>query len=449
MRKTMRTRGLSGWLAIAIVLAVPGQATSATDSDHDRLEDSKDVCPHKPSGTTTGCPTMFSSLSANWIPRRGRLILRTFTATSSPGSSVAVECSGKTCPRRSVQFRGTRRPQALVEFVNLGLVPGTRFEMRVRSPGSIGAYMLAIVRRTHLDFSRACLEPDSRKPRPHCTGVPTSGPGPDDRDGDSVPDAFDLCPGTHGNGQRTGCPPLRAVSVFSSEPENGQVRLGRLQVSTALGARISVQCSRSTTCPRARTVVARRGVTPLPGYRGLLVPIGTKIEIRATKGDSIGAYGSWTAEKRGLELDLECIEPHGWRPRLNCLGFSKAERPPRAVPWLNPFPFVRFAGDPAGRSIRVRRIAVQQAPKGARVTVHCSGRGCPYRRRAGLRTPIRALPGFGGKTLGPGSRITVAVTQSGRVGLFVVFTTRAGGVNRREACIVPGRARPRVCPVRP
>jgi hypothetical protein len=441
------------WVIALMVFAcaLPARADSPSgDDDGDGVPNSSDACPSRHGGgTINGCPRATVGLAAYWNSRNGTLTLTIFTVTATPGADVTVACTG-TCPRPSVSFRATGRPQSLTAFLGHRLARGTLFETRVTSPGSIGTYKKATVHSNGLVFTGACLEPGSPRPRKHCTGTSSAGPSADDTDGDAVPNAADQCPREHGEGMRSGCPPVDVTSSFSSKADHGQARLTRLDLVTLPGALVIVQCSRSTTCPRERVVRIGHGRTVLPGYAGLLVPLGTTIEARVLRQGSIGAYRRWTATGLGLDVRTKCIEPGGWTPKAECSGTPTDEQAPNVRPWLDPFPLVADSDAPVGRRTLFASLTVRRLARGARVDVRCAGSGCPFHHRARLHPRGGVIPKFARASLGSGSLITVRVTQRGRVGLYAQLRMRAHrDPARHEGCLLPGSSSPRTCPVRP
>src|SRR3954451_13288649 len=162
-RQQARLAWLGGLLIAACALPAQAQAPSG-DDDGDGVANSSDVCPSRHGGgSINGCPRMAASLAGSWVFRRGRLVLKLFTVTATPGASVTITCKG-TCPSRSVSVTGRGRPQNLPGFLNHRLARGTFFELRATSPGSIGTYEKAAVRGTVITFSKSCLEPGSSRP---------------------------------------------------------------------------------------------------------------------------------------------------------------------------------------------------------------------------------------------------------------------------------------------
>ena len=83
------------------------------------------------------------------------------------------------------------------------------------------------------------------------------------------------------------------------------------------------------------------------------------------------------------------------------------------------------------------------APRRARVSVRCRGRGCPIRRRTRRAGRIRALERF----LPAGVRITIRVRRRGYVGKYARIRIRAGKPPaRRDACLISLDRRPATCP---
>lgn len=119
---------------------------------------------------------------------------------------------------------------------------------------------------------------------------------------------------------------------------------------------------------------------------------------------------------------------------------------------LSPFPVVRVAGRVTRRGTRVRVLRVD-APVGTTVTVRCSGRGCPFRKRVRrVRTSSKSLAAVSvrirrlERLLRPGVRVRVYVTERGAVGKYTRLRFRAGHAPARtDRCLMPGSWSPVVC----
>ncbi|MDX6729580.1 MAG: hypothetical protein QOK49_4385 [Baekduia sp.] len=113
---------------------------------------------------------------------------------------------------------------------------------------------------------------------------------------------------------------------------------------------------------------------------------------------------------------------------------------------LQPFPVVRIRGQLVRGGARVSVFSVT-APKGARIEIGCSGRGCPRKslaltaRKSGL-VRLRAYERY----LPAGVRITVRVSQPKTIGKYASFVIRAdGGPRRQDMCLPPGKRVPVRC----
>jgi PKD domain len=120
---------------------------------------------------------------------------------------------------------------------------------------------------------------------------------------------------------------------------------------------------------------------------------------------------------------------------------------------LSPFPVVRIAGriTPFGTRVRLLRVA---APVGAKVSVRCTGRSCPFKKqvraatsgttlRSAVNLRVRRLE----RLLLPGVRVRVYVTKSGAIGKYTKFRFRSGKAPVRvDRCLMPGSWAPSQCP---
>ncbi len=112
---------------------------------------------------------------------------------------------------------------------------------------------------------------------------------------------------------------------------------------------------------------------------------------------------------------------------------------------LGPFPVVRLVGQVTAKGTEVELLTVQ-APRGARVSVRCHGRKCPY-RRAGARSRgvvrFRRLQ----RLLPAGTVLELSVTKRGTIGKYTRFRIRRGLTPARlDRCLKSGAKRPMRCP---
>ena len=120
-----------------------------------------------------------------------------------------------------------------------------------------------------------------------------------------------------------------------------------------------------------------------------------------------------------------------------------APAPPKL---MSPFPTVRLVGVVVTRGARITLVEVRGAPRSARVTVRCTGGGCPLRlRRRVVETGRVHLSNFT-RVLVAGARIQVFVRAPGVIGKYVGFRIRAGKRPvRTDRCLMPGASEPTRC----
>jgi PKD repeat protein len=123
-----------------------------------------------------------------------------------------------------------------------------------------------------------------------------------------------------------------------------------------------------------------------------------------------------------------------------------------SFPLMSPFPLVRIAGRITSRGTRVRLLRID-APKGAKVSIRCSGRGCPFGKKVRIaRAPeartarlVRVRPLE--RLLRPGVRVRIFVTRRDSIGKYTRFRIRRSrSPARADRCMTPGSWRPVRCP---
>jgi hypothetical protein len=106
---------------------------------------------------------------------------------------------------------------------------------------------------------------------------------------------------------------------------------------------------------------------------------------------------------------------------------------------MSPFPTVRLVGFVVPRGARITLLEVRGAPRGARVNVRCTGRGCPFRLRRRIAETGRVRLSQFPRVLVAGARIEVFVRAPGVIGKYVSFRIRAGKRPvRTDRCLMPG-----------
>jgi PKD repeat protein len=123
---------------------------------------------------------------------------------------------------------------------------------------------------------------------------------------------------------------------------------------------------------------------------------------------------------------------------------------------LNPFPVIRIIGTVTRRGVRLRRLLVD-APSGAKVSVRCRGRRCPFRKRTSMASTPSPWMGATAariirfrrlerRLLRVGVRIKVMVTKPDAIGKFTFFRIRKRRSPLRvDRCLVPGLPDPVRC----
>jgi hypothetical protein len=115
---------------------------------------------------------------------------------------------------------------------------------------------------------------------------------------------------------------------------------------------------------------------------------------------------------------------------------------------LAPFPIVRIQGHVIRNGAAIRRFTVN-APRGARVRVICSGRGCPKRTtlvKLARNTQILRFSGVE-RRLRVGTVIEVYVNRKGRMGKYTrIEIQRNAAPARQDMCVLSMRRSPSSCP---
>jgi hypothetical protein len=120
------------------------------------------------------------------------------------------------------------------------------------------------------------------------------------------------------------------------------------------------------------------------------------------------------------------------------------EPPPLQL--MSPFPTVRLVGSIVPKGARITLVEVRGAPRVARVTVRCTGRGCPFRTRRRVASTGRVRLSKFPRVLVAGARIEVFVRATGMIGKYTSFRIRAGKPPvRTDRCLRPGASAPSRC----
>jgi hypothetical protein len=112
---------------------------------------------------------------------------------------------------------------------------------------------------------------------------------------------------------------------------------------------------------------------------------------------------------------------------------------------MHPVPVVRIKGRLTATGARVTLLTVR-APRGARITLRCSGRGCRANRWSGRASRLTRLR-TGEGNLRAGTRLVISVTRAGFIGKRTVIVIRRKRMPlRTDGCLAPGSTRTMTCP---
>jgi hypothetical protein len=113
---------------------------------------------------------------------------------------------------------------------------------------------------------------------------------------------------------------------------------------------------------------------------------------------------------------------------------------------MSPFPVIRIAGTVLPRGALIDVLSVR-APRGSRIRVRCTGRGCPVASMVTTSaTRLVRLRRFE-RRLRAGIRIKLFVRRENRIGKYTSFLIRAGARPKRvDLCLFPARRTPGRCP---
>jgi PKD repeat protein len=120
-------------------------------------------------------------------------------------------------------------------------------------------------------------------------------------------------------------------------------------------------------------------------------------------------------------------------------------KPKAKAGFLQPEPDVRLSALIYSNGTRVTVLGVR-GPRGALVTVRCSGKSCPVkqRRKKIKKGPVR-FHNFE-RFLRPGTRLQIFVTKKGKIGDYTSYTIRRGKSPKRvNRCVSGARLKPVGC----
>ncbi len=118
---------------------------------------------------------------------------------------------------------------------------------------------------------------------------------------------------------------------------------------------------------------------------------------------------------------------------------------------MQPFPIVQISATRGSSGVKLKLLSVQ-APAGARITVACTGHGCPVKSqsRVAAAGKVGAAPlAFRRfeRSLRTGVILEIRVSKPGEIGKYTRFAVRRGRLPLRvDTCLAPTGVKPMACP---
>jgi PKD repeat protein len=162
--------------------------------------------------------------------------------------------------------------------------------------------------------------------------------------------------------------------------------------------------------------------------------------------DAFGPSVTHTFSAGGYDVSLRVTDGDGVARTITRRITVAAPILPAAPPLMKPFPTVRLVGVVLPKGARITLVEVRSAPRGARVTVRCTGRGCPFSSRRRIAETGRVRLSNFTRVLVAGARIEVFVRAPKVIGRYVAWRIRAGKRPvRTDRCLLPGASAPTRC----
>ena len=135
-------------------------------------------------------------------------------------------------------------------------------------------------------------------------------------------------------------------------------------------------------------------------------------------------------------------QPDPTAPSGGVLGAAETKR----AKMFKPLPVVRIRGRLTTNGANIQVLSVK-APKGARITVKCSGKGCPRRSVAtATATKVTRISQFQ-RVLPAGIKLRITIAKPGYISKVTTITIRKGKAPlRSDQCQVPGEKKLLRCP---
>jgi len=189
-----------------------------------------------------------------------------------------------------------------------------------------------------------------------------------------------------------------------------------------------------------------------PTYPLGVADVGSQLTVVVTAANEAGSATATATSPAVAALPPAALPPAASPPA----GSPPAASPPaaspdkparRAVRRLSPFPVVIISGRSAAGGAVITQLAVRKAPRGAVVTIRCTGRDCPFgqaRRKFKRSSPMRVRRLE--RKLRAGTVITVLIRKGRLLGKYTRIRIRRNAPPTRvDRCLAPGSGRPVSC----
>ena len=196
------------------------------------------------------------------------------------------------------------------------------------------------------------------------------------------------------------------------------------------------------------TPTPTRTATPTPTPTRTATPTPTPTRTATpTATPGTGDVGGTVGDPPGEQQPTTTVEPtplptpaESGAPKDGVLGATQQSKPKL----LKPFPVVRMSGRLTRNGANISVLTVK-APKGTKITVACSGKGCPSKSLA-RATKVVHLTKFE-TVLRAGIKLRVTVAKPGYLSKVTTFQIRKGKAPlRTDQCQAPGERKLIRCP---
>ncbi|MGI9094268.1 MAG: hypothetical protein ACR2F4_01680 [Thermoleophilaceae bacterium] len=184
-----------------------------------------------------------------------------------------------------------------------------------------------------------------------------------------------------------------------------------------------------------------------PTYPLGVADVGSQLTVVVTAANEAGSATATATSPAVAALPPAASPPAASPPAASPPAASPDKPARRAVRRLSPFPVVIISGRSAAGGAVITQLAVRKAPRGAAVTIRCTGRDCPFgqaRRKFKRSSPMRVRRLE--RKLRAGTVITVLIRKGLLLGKYTRIRIRRNAPPTRvDRCLAPGSERPVSC----